>query len=110
MLYLVPLIKTEKINKDIIAPLQHAQSGEAEDVVQVASVAKTKDIHEAIHLLSKGACLFLVDDLDYIYAIDATQHEGRAVEQPHNEKVVHGSHESFVENLDKNLNLIRLGY
>ncbi|WP_191560181.1 spore germination protein [Metabacillus idriensis] len=107
LLYVVPLMKTEKINQDIIAPLQHAQSGEVEEIVQVASIAKTKDIHEAIHLLSKGACLFLIEDLDYIYAIDATLHESRAVEQPHNEKVVHGSHEGFVENLNKNINLIR---
>ncbi|MCM3597567.1 spore germination protein [Metabacillus idriensis] len=107
LLYFVPLMKSDKINQDIIAPLQHAESEVVEDVVAIASISKTKDIHEAIHFLCKGKCLLLLEDLDCIYAFDSAIHEARSVEQTQNEKVVRGSHEGFTENMDINLNLIR---
>ncbi|KEZ52006.1 MULTISPECIES: spore germination protein [Metabacillus] len=107
LLYFVPMMQSEKINQDVIGPLQQAKSGEVEDAVAIASITKTKDIHEAIHYLCKGACLLLIEETDIIYCIDAGISQARSVQQPQNEKVIRGSHEGLTENLDINLNLVR---
>ena len=60
-----------------------------------------------ISLMSRGASVLLIENDPFVYAIDSTKTATREVNQALNEKVIRGSQESFVESLDKNLNMMR---
>ncbi|WP_051287450.1 spore germination protein [Paenibacillus taiwanensis] len=58
-------------------------------------------------LLLTGSCLIQIEGEHPIYAVDVSIESPRTVEEPENEKVIQGSHEGFVEELRRNVYLIR---
>ncbi|MBM7703603.1 spore germination protein [Metabacillus iocasae] len=107
LLYFVPLMDSEKLNQHIIKPLQMATKDKIEEVVNIASITKTQNLYEAIYMMCKGAAVLILEGRDTVYAIDAALPASRQVSQAYNEKSVRGPQEGFIENLDKNVNLIR---
>ncbi|NGY87830.1 spore germination protein [Bacillus megaterium] len=107
LVYFVPLMDSMKLNDHVIKPLLIEKEGEIKEVIQAASITPAKDLDEMISLMSRGASILLIENDSFVYAIDSTKTATREVNQALNEKVVRGSQESFVESLDKNLNMMR---
>ncbi|MGG0419690.1 MULTISPECIES: spore germination protein [Priestia] len=107
LVYFVPLMDSVKLNEHVIKPLLIEKEGKISEIIQAASITPTKDLNEMISLMSRGASVLLIENDPFVYAIDSTKTATREVNQALNEKVIRGSQESFVESLDKNLNMMR---
>ncbi|WP_110113113.1 spore germination protein [Bacillus sp. CGMCC 1.16541] len=107
LLYFVPLMDSDKLNQHILKPLQVAAKQQIEEAVNIASITKTSNLYEAIYMMCKGAAVLILEGNNIVYAIDAAAPASRQIGQALNEKVVRGPQEGFIENLDKNVNLIR---
>lgn len=54
-----------------------------------------------------GNTVFLVDGYNRYYAVNTASSEGRAIAEPTSETIIKGPKDSFTENIDKNIYLIR---
>ncbi|EIT87099.1 GerA spore germination protein [Fictibacillus macauensis ZFHKF-1] len=107
LLYLESVSDTVKIQKSILTPLSSNEKATIEETVTSAKVGVYTNINEAATRLLKGDCLLLIEGDCSIYAASAESEVSRAPEEPFNEKVVRGSHDGFVENMNQNIGMIR---
>lgn len=104
ILYIATLVENEKIERQIILPAE--RSKDALELVISKSPA-IDDLNVGIDHLLRGQTLLFVDGETKIRTFATTASYHREVQEPDNEKVIRGSHEGFIENLQVNLNLIR---
>ncbi|SFD46697.1 spore germination protein KA [Bacillus sp. OV194] len=107
VIYLESIADTEKIQNSILEPLNRQPKINIMAGITNAEMIQLNDLNEAIKKLLMGNCLLLLDGMDSVYAINVQLEITRPPEEPYNEKVVRGSHEGFVENINQNLGLIR---
>lgn len=104
MIYISTLAENEKIERQILMPANHSKEA-LERLINKAPAIE--DLNEGIKELLRGKTLLVVDGEKKIRTYSTTSSYHRDVEEPDNEKVIRGSHEGFIENLQVNLNLIR---
>ncbi|GIN90195.1 germination protein KA [Siminovitchia terrae] len=108
LIYLETMADTKEIQQSILIPLSEAEeTRNVREIITSPELKITNNLNEAVSALLMGNCaLFFVDGTDF-FLFNTIQVNARTPEEPENEKVVRGSHEGFVENLNINLNLIR---
>jgi spore germination protein KA len=107
LMYLETVCDSEKIQTTFLTPISENQTGSLENVMTAANVLETKDLHQVIIKMLRGHCVIITEDEKSFYLFNAQKINNRTPEEPSNEKVVRGSHQGFVENIEINLNLIR---
>ncbi|RXI97826.1 spore germination protein [Anaerobacillus alkaliphilus] len=105
VVYLSTIIDGTRLEKDILDPISSLKK---EDV---SSWLKEKDISEATKLkdlkdeILAGSAAIFYKDKAYFYNVFGP--EQRGVEKSDTESIIIGAHDAFVEDINKNLSLIR---
>ncbi|MFS0637691.1 spore germination protein [Mesobacillus foraminis] len=106
LIFLDTMADKEKIQKNILKPVMEAEEVLFDDVLK-STFQKSDNLVKAQQELLNGSCILLFDGSREFYMLDAALAKDRSVKEPHNEQVIQGSHEGFVENLMTNLHLVR---
>ncbi|PES07876.1 spore germination protein, partial [Bacillus anthracis] len=93
------------IQNTILTPL--ANETQLSTLLETIHIQKTKNLNEAVDLLLKGHTMLYVEGEQTIYMSQTATSFHRSPDEPQNEKVIRGSHEGFIEDMQTNLSLIR---
>jgi spore germination protein KA len=107
VLYLEPLVKKELLQSSIIEPILAKQGDEIEKTVHAAEIKQTSSILEAGKHLLDGFCLILLGNNAQAHLASVGGIEGRAIQEPNNERSIKSAHDGFVEDFSSNLQLLR---
>jgi spore germination protein KA len=107
ILYLDSLVKKELLQASIIEPILEMKAGEMEKTVHAAEIKRTSTISEAGKQLLDGSCVLLIENNPQAYLASVGGIEGRAIQEPNNEKSIKSSHDGFIESFSSNLQLLR---
>lgn len=109
VIYLDTMADKKDIEETLIAPLKQSNKNkDLKDIITNVDLEITKDLGDVITELLQGGCAFLIENRQLIYILNLPQMSSRDPDEPTIERAVRGSHQGFVEGLNKNLNLIRL--
>ena len=78
-----------------------------EEVVPLNGVKEETDPSVVVDGIVNGLVFFIVEGEKKFAMLDVRMTERRSVSTPQNEKVVHGPHQGFVEDIRANVNLVR---
>jgi spore germination protein len=101
-------LSTHRIGPGMSVTLEEVKAFFENDGVSVKKAELSYDLQEIIDEISSGRLIILFDGWDAALNYRAQSVETRQVIEPVNESVVQGPRESTVENLQKNLGLLRL--
>lgn len=108
VVYLETMTDTEKIKEYILVPLSKGLSSTIHEMITAAEIEATVDLNYSLSKLLDGMSILFIESSPLIYLIATTNTNiTRSPDEPTNEKIVRGSHEGFVENININLYLIR---
>jgi spore germination protein KA len=107
ILYFDSLVKKELLQSSIIEPILEMQADEIEETVNAAETKKTSMITEVGKKLLDGFCVILIEDNHQAYLASVGGIEGRAIQEPNNERSIKSAHDGFVESFSSNLQLLR---
>ncbi|MDR4889845.1 spore germination protein [Fredinandcohnia sp. QZ13] len=123
VLYMSSLVDQEKLDRDIIKPLQETRlsqdyipsklsansltSGLLEDVLYHCSGTSESRLSTLLSGLLRGKCVVLIEGSDQALFLDAFKPEKRSLEQPETERVVRGPRDGFIEQIMTNVSLLR---
>jgi spore germination protein KA len=110
ILFINSIVDKNIIQQQILNPLY-----EMDNVLSIDSLKKEAHFEFQEHtdfklseeLLLTANTLLITEDSDLFYSILTPVKTARDIMEPDNEKVIRGSHEGFIENLNVNLALIR---
>ncbi|MBP3962884.1 spore germination protein [Paenibacillus lignilyticus] len=117
--FLTSLADQNQVDEAIIRPLLHATQAMDNEQLEIEPVAwlkmsishgqmkETEGLDECVEALLGGHCLILVPGKNQALAMDVCKREQRSVEEPSTESTIRGPREGFVEDLIRNLSLIR---
>ncbi|WP_449537676.1 spore germination protein [Ferdinandcohnia sp. Marseille-Q9671] len=109
--YFSSIVDSEILHRDILKNVNELPVVTLDDVkkaVPIESITITNDVNKVKSKILRGAVLVLLSESDTQCAlINCVKKEGRQVSPPEIEFSVVGPKESFVENINKNINLIR---
>ncbi|WP_082234578.1 spore germination protein [Halobacillus massiliensis] len=107
LIYIETLIDKERLNEAVIEPLRHCNYKKISDCISVSKVTDISTLKEAENVLMLGAILLLDTIENQVYAVSLKDSTGRGIETSETETILYGAKDSFTENLDQNITLIR---
>jgi len=105
LLYIRSLIDINQLQEFVIAPLQKAAGTDLRDTVQAAHLSALEGLDQAETAAFKGAVILHAGGR--LWGISLSSSLSRAVEPSKQEAVIHGPQDSFTEQVENNLTLIR---
>ena len=107
LLYIKTLIDQERLNECIIEPLIHCSKDRMLECITNAKVSEITTLSEAQEEISNGSIL-LNDSLDNKWwAVRLENQFNRAIQPSQTETIIFGPKDSFTEQIDQNIRLIR---
>ncbi|MBE4909536.1 spore germination protein [Bacillus luteolus] len=99
----------EDIEERVLLPLltNESESKEISDIVTIKKITTASTIKDILNEINHGNTVLFIDNTSVAYVFDTTKFESRAVEKTDNENVLRGPKESFNENAETNISLIR---
>ncbi len=97
----------------ILRPLLHYREAPVQaeilqkTVLEVRETSSTDDLNGAIAQMLRGKVVLFIEGSTQAIVMDARQYFGRVTEEPEAETTVTGPRDGFVENVERNLALIR---
>lgn len=107
VLYLDSLVKKELLQTSIIDPILEMHAADIEKTVMAAEIKTTSMILEVGKQLLDGFCVILLENNPQAYLASVGGIEGRAIQEPNNERSIKSAHDGFVEDFSSNLHLLR---
>ncbi|MEH7380922.1 spore germination protein [Bacillus sp. JJ1533] len=120
VLYMSSLVDQEKVDRDMIKPLQeHRLCNQSElssksltsillkDVLYHCSGTSESGMSALLSGLLRGKCVVLIDGSEHALLLDAFKPEKRGLAQPETERVVRGPRDGFIEQIMTNVSLLR---
>ncbi|HHW98268.1 MAG TPA: spore germination protein [Firmicutes bacterium] len=106
------LIDQQLLNHNVVGPIQRNRAPLTAEVllqriIKAPNGAVEKSLAALGTDLAKGAVIILMEGLDEAITVTMPQFPGRGIERSQSEDVLIGPHQSFCEDLNKNLNLLR---
>lgn len=105
LLYIRSLIDIRQLQEFVIAPLQNASGADLRDTIHAAHLTEMDSPEQAETAAFKGAVIVLAGGR--LWSISLASSLSRAVEPSKQEAVIHGPQDSFTEQVENNLTLIR---
>ncbi|QKS70283.1 spore germination protein [Paenalkalicoccus suaedae] len=107
LVYIRTLIDQEKLNETIIDPLTNCSKASIQDCLVNSSTISIPVLKEAKSQLFSG-CILLVDSSQNLwFAVPLKNPIGRAIETSETETILYGAKDSFTEQIEENITLIR---
>lgn len=107
LFYLDTMIENSIVQDHIIRPLLSNMNGSIREAVSVLEYAETNLLSVASEALVQGDTVVQIEGEGKLYLLGTELNKERAVNIPVNERVLRGSNEALIENLNTNLNLLR---
>ncbi|MDQ1143891.1 spore germination protein KA [Bacillus sp. SORGH_AS 510] len=107
LFYLSTMIELAVVQEHIIRPLLHNIDDSIPEAVSILEYEETDLLSVAANALIEGKTVVQIDGEPRLYLLDSDLKKERSVNIPVNERVLRGSHEALIENLNTNLNLMR---
>jgi spore germination protein KA len=107
VLFLESLVKKELLQSSIIEPILYGKQATIENTVHSAEIKKSSMVAEAGKNLLDGYCVILLEKDHQGYLASVGGIEGRATQEPNNERTIKSAHDGFVEDFSSNLHLLR---
>lgn len=107
IVFLESLSDLQKIQKEIIRPIDGKREGILEEVMTSVEITKNSDLSEVPYALIQGNCVLLFEGTVEFFIVDVAAVNIRSISEPVNEGVIRGAHDGFIEHLMTNLYLVR---
>ncbi|WP_027626472.1 spore germination protein [Clostridium lundense] len=118
IIYINGLVNKDKIDRDILKPLmiyiQEDISGKdnleeyiCKKYIYTSNTFITTDLDEVVEYVKRGKTVIIISDTSNYIIVDTTGGAHRHVEDSINEAAIKGPRESFVENLEINISIVR---
>lgn len=109
--YMVGLTDKDMLNESILAPLTSPAKVRAytnvPDIISSFKVQEVQKLNLAINHLFDDLTLLVVDGSPSAWIIDTRLASLRTVDMPETEPIIRGPRDSFIEDLETNISLIR---
>lgn len=107
LVYIRTLIDTEKLNESIINPLTNCSKPSIQDCIVNSSIIHIPIFIEAKKQLFSGSILLFDSSQNLWLAVPLQNPIGRAIETSETETILFGAKDSFSEQVEQNITLIR---
>lgn len=109
VVYIEELIDRNGLYGSLIKPLIQDLTSHYDilSTVPIAGAQEVYDIEKISHKILDGNVALFVEDIEVGYLFELGKWERRSVDEPHNERVIKGPREGFVEDININKSLIR---
>jgi spore germination protein KA len=107
LFYLDTMIEIAVVQDHIISPLLRNKDVSVREAVTILDYFETDLLTVASEAIVQGKTVVQINGEAKLYLLGTEQRKERAVNIPVNERVLRGSNEALIENLDTNLNLMR---
>lgn len=107
LFYLDTMIELAVVQDHIIRPLLRYPDLSVREAVTILAYSETELLSDASNALVAGKTVVQIEGEAKLYLLGTELKKERAVNIPVNERVLRGSNEALIENLDTNLNLLR---
>ncbi|WP_243291714.1 spore germination protein [Bacillus sp. FJAT-47783] len=107
LIYLQAMVDKKVLETEVIKPILENKGGKIEETVSVVNIQKMNNLTEVKMEIIRGGCAFITENSDIVNVLSIPSSITRNIEEPINEQVIRGSHEGMVEEIEKNLHLIR---
>jgi len=105
--YLESLSDLQKIQQEIIQPIEEKREGIIDEVISSVEITKKSDLSEVPYALIQGNCVLLFEGTVQVIIVGVAAVNKRNISEPTNEGVIRGAHDGFIENLMTNIYLVR---
>jgi len=105
--YIDTMIELAVVQDHIIRPLLHHPNIVIREAVSILDYRETELLTDAAQALVEGKSVVQIDGEAKFYLLGSELKKERTVNIPVNERVLRGSNEALIENLQTNLNLLR---
>lgn len=105
LFYIRSLVDVRQLQEFVIFPLQHASDTSLRETVSTAEVNELNTLEKAKQAVLKGSVILHVDNR--LWSITLPNSISRAIETSEQESIIYGPKDSFSEQIDQNLTLIR---
>ncbi|MBO8163511.1 MAG: spore germination protein [Brevibacillus sp.] len=107
LIYIRTLIDSERLNESIIGPLNRCTDKTIPDCLETSRVSEIAGMSEGVKHLIEGSVLLCDTLQNKWWAVHLENPLGRAIEPSETETVIYGAKDSFTEQLEDNIALIR---
>ncbi|WP_339783645.1 spore germination protein [Paenibacillus sp. FSL R7-0313] len=107
LLFIKTLIDQERLNEAIIQPLHQSGGNSLSSCIINSDVSEVISIEDAGQKIMQGYILLYDSVNDQWLAVQLENPLGRAVESSQTETVIYGAKDSFSEQIDKNITMLR---
>ncbi|WP_394136625.1 spore germination protein [Cytobacillus oceanisediminis] len=107
LFYLDTMIELAIVQDHIIRPLLRSADVSVRQAVSILDYSETELLSVASEALVQGKTVVQINGEAKFYLLGTALKKERSVNLPVNERVLRGSNQALIENLDTNLNLIR---
>lgn len=118
IVYMNGLANKEMIDRDVLKPLmiyfnedlsKVADAGEylCKRYITMSNSCVERDMNAVADALKRGKCIILIDEYEKCIIVDTVGGVHRNIEEPLNELSIKGTRESFVENLEVNVSMLK---
>ncbi|WP_404407837.1 spore germination protein [Jeotgalibacillus malaysiensis] len=107
LIYVNTLIDLARVNEAVIEPLKRCTNEKISDCISVSEIIDISMLKEAEKKLMLGAVLIFDITENQLYAVNLKNPAGRGIETSETETILYGTKDSFTENLEQNMMLIR---
>ncbi|MFC4101637.1 spore germination protein [Paenibacillus xanthanilyticus] len=105
--YYETMVDSSLVQDFILKPLLARPSDPVREVVSILDYTETEHMEEAFEAIVHGKTVLHREGESRYYLLGADLKKGRSINIPTNERILRGSNEAFIENIDTNLNLMR---
>lgn len=107
LIYVSTLIDNPRVNEAVIEPLRRCTNEKISDCISVSEIIDISTLKEAEKKLMLGAVLLFDTIENQLYAVNLQNTTGRGIETSETETILYGAKDSFTENIEQNITLIR---
>ncbi|WP_409179165.1 spore germination protein [Brevibacillus fortis] len=107
IVYLESLTDQQRIQKEIIQPIEEKKVGIVEDIITSVEIGIKSDLSQLPTALVQGKGILLFEGSAEAFVVGVGADYKRSISEPVNEGVIRGAHDGFIEHLITNLYLVR---
>ncbi|OCT15989.1 spore gernimation protein GerA [Paenibacillus pectinilyticus] len=107
LFYLDTMIDTTVFQDHIVKPLTERPDITVEEVITLRVIEKSETFQEVVNAIVQGKTVLQKEGECVLYLLGTELQKERSINIPTKERVLRGSNEAFIENLDTNINMVR---
>lgn len=107
LIYIKTLIDQERLNESIIEPVKHCSFDKIAECITASHVSDVTTLEEAQKKLMHGFIILIHPKHNHWKAIQLANPLSRGVQTSGTETVIYGSKDSFTEQIDQNITMLR---